>query len=977
MTVHDFFGFSLERTSSTFSKRVNAALLNVPSVFQAIAGGAQDTLPADSISGQEFEFRNKDILTGTIVVGMRIRFNQPDSQPFLTLVNGVTDEQISVAAAKYDDGTTSGQTYFILKQGLTVVATSTVRYTGLTYHWVEFTAVPSTNELGSYELRVDGFPIIQASGLNVGDNDLGIDGVFVQITSGPGIPLVDASITELDQMWIADGFLGPKSVDSLYPEEDGSLAGWDVIGAASNSEAVDESESGTSDGDTSYVKDDGTTDTYRMNTSFLDGRLDAVSVESYLRDQGGDFEPTDLIKLRDGELNLLATIPVANSSYERKNVIEQLPDYDRRSLIEMEFGQGDAGAVVAPPHNTIVFTVDEVTLDSLALYDAINPFSGDDPANGVSQIYVQTPNLDSVASSGVQLLSAYANSSGSGTLASILTGLYAFKHSIGSSVVVDNRNLAQNFDEFGDSGRHLTFVDLLKNNGIQTALVGQYKLGLDTSENGAGWDGILAQTGYTTYAASFRNLDSPPYPSNPPGPTGDYYHWRRRHSTQGTTNFTYSNLLAPPIANFATTVQVTDAITFANTLSEPFVLIVNLNGIGSPRTQAPDSLVSTPEYKIGLPGDTWENSQGNLEAIDEELGRFLSRFESGRSDRTTFMFLGSSGSSKVVLEDLQANRSLGATYNSLLSFAGEEARFNNSVYDRGGHIPCILWGNQVKDGGRTSDAQFHVSDVFSTILSLQGVALPTLGLDDVVIDSVSALPIIKNTVDAYTHLRKEGLIEHFAPNGLVPTFFENNWSNVLAYFVDDRIWFNATTEYICIQNNTGQSPGSSPTYWSVLNNKFKRQSFHYVLEDGAHTTGVYSLISISGLDYEMYRLKDGAGLDVDPYELSPLEITGAYLGEFELIKARFLELVGEQDTGPTGELPPMSEEEDRLVPTKIQVTDELGDTSGRVLANVFDKYVIKNAQGADAILIPHDRTTMTLPIIDELDLAGTVDLTFS
>ena len=109
-----------------------------------------------------------------------------------------------------------------------------------------------------------------------------------------------------------------------------------------------------------------------------------------------------------------------------------------------------------------------------------------------------------------------------------------------------------------------------------------------------------------------------------------------------------------------------------------------------------------------------------VEAMDTEIGRLLLSVNAATTD---IIFIGDNGTPGQVIQ---------APYDA--------AHAKDTLYEGGIRVPLIIKGPSVVSGGRTSNALVHAVDLFSTMLELAGVPLPTT----VTLDSKSLIPILSN-----------------------------------------------------------------------------------------------------------------------------------------------------------------------------------------------------------------------------------------
>lgn len=135
----------------------------------------------------------------------------------------------------------------------------------------------------------------------------------------------------------------------------------------------------------------------------------------------------------------------------------------------------------ASPRNIIFILTDDHRYDALGFLKA--------------QTFIQTPNLDRLASGGAYLPNAFVTTSlCSPSRASILTGLYAHKHK-----VVDNQNPVPLDLVF--------YPQYLQKAGYQTAMVGKWHMGGDHDEPQRGFDYWVSFKGQGSYLPEQNGLN--------------------------------------------------------------------------------------------------------------------------------------------------------------------------------------------------------------------------------------------------------------------------------------------------------------------------------------------------------------------------------------------------------------------------------------------------------------------------------------
>jgi arylsulfatase A-like enzyme len=203
----------------------------------------------------------------------------------------------------------------------------------------------------------------------------------------------------------------------------------------------------------------------------------------------------------------------------------------------------------------------------------------------------------------------------------------------------------------------------------------------------------------------------PHYAGATPGALIDFYDWTKTTNGVNTTSTTY-----------ATTDVVNDAATWINarkTAGQKWLAWVAFNAPHSPFHVPPTTL-------HGYGASPLTNSlkyRAAVQAMDTEIGRLLLAIDSATTD---IIFIGDNGTPGQVIQ---------APYNN--------AHSKDTLYEGGTRVPFIIKGPSVTAGGRTDSSLVHVVDLFSTMLELAGVPLPTT----VTLDSKSLKPILSNQGD--------------------------------------------------------------------------------------------------------------------------------------------------------------------------------------------------------------------------------------
>ena len=189
---------------------------------------------------------------------------------------------------------------------------------------------------------------------------------------------------------------------------------------------------------------------------------------------------------------------------------------------------------------------------------------------------------------------------------------------------------------------------------------------------------------------------------------------------------------------YVTTDQVDDAVDWISHRDRvPWMLWLALSAPHEPFHLPP---IELHEFD-GLPGSTDDIEasprsyyDAAIQAADTEIGRLIASLEPQVLEQTTIVLVADNGSPN-------------ALYPIEVDEDGDEipGRAAGTLYEGGIHIPFIVWGAGVSDGGRRSDALVHTVDLFATILDLVGTSVSEAVPSSVVLDSVSLTPLLENT----------------------------------------------------------------------------------------------------------------------------------------------------------------------------------------------------------------------------------------
>jgi hypothetical protein len=282
------------------------------------------TLTTGRLGGNSWRTVNSDILTSitmpntaTWIVGMAIQFSAFRAATILRLLDG---SSVQLAVAETASGALS------VSRGSTVLATSAaVLSTGI-WHYLEFKATIN-NTTGSYELRLNGKPILSGTSADTQDTANAYANKFSIGQSGVGVGYV-----YFDDIYVLDDagtfnndFLGDVAVFTRYPASDESVSFTPSTGAA-NYPLVGQ----VSTGDADYVSSatPGDTDVYGLSALSTPGTPQvvagvAVSARGWKTDAGGR---TARVNLLSGSSTLSgATIAITTSAMWFEKITETDP----------------------------------------------------------------------------------------------------------------------------------------------------------------------------------------------------------------------------------------------------------------------------------------------------------------------------------------------------------------------------------------------------------------------------------------------------------------------------------------------------------------------------------------------------------------------------------------------------------------------------------------------------------------------------
>jgi arylsulfatase A-like enzyme len=280
------------------------------------------------------------------------------------------------------------------------------------------------------------------------------------------------------------------------------------------------------------------------------------------------------------------------------------------------------------------------------------------------------PHLSALCETGVVFDRAWSNPVCSPTRASILTGRYPHQTGVGAAVGVDERP--------GLGSNEWTLPRAIaETNDRPKANIGKWHLsdtenGDALSPNLLGWD-----------------------------------HYEGLHAGLLENYFSYNetiNGVEQGVENYATTETVDDALRWLNQQDEPWLLWMAFNAPHKPFHLPPKPLHTRPSLsgeKQDIQAHPLPYFLSSLEAMDHEIGRLFQELGAEVLANTEIIFLGDNGTDETVSQGVYP-----------------PGHAKGSLYQGGIHVPLVISGPSVKEGGRRSKVLTNTNDLFATILDL-------------------------------------------------------------------------------------------------------------------------------------------------------------------------------------------------------------------------------------------------------------------
>ncbi|MEO6753193.1 MAG: sulfatase-like hydrolase/transferase, partial [Chthoniobacteraceae bacterium] len=327
------------------------------------------------------------------------------------------------------------------------------------------------------------------------------------------------------------------------------------------------------------------------------------------------------------------------------------------------------------PPNILIIIADDFGLDTTSVFNS-----------SPGAVLPATPNIASLASSGVKFTHAYAYTVCSPSRSSVLTGRYGFRTGTGNVAGGTASNNSLKSTEFTLPKAFAANSAL----GYQLKHVGKWHLG-------GGNTAPVTTGGWPSFSGSLA------------GQISDYFSWTKV-VTDGTTTVTSTS------TTYATSDQVNDALSFITTQTnagKPWVTWLAFNAphiisVSPSYQKPPTGLIVTPALAAlsGTNADILANPRNyfnaTIEAMDTEIGRLLNARDPSLNlyvdlTKTDVIFIGDNGTAGSVLQTpYSANHGKATLYEGAI------------------RVPLIIAGPDVVTPNRTSDVLTHLVDLYST-----------------------------------------------------------------------------------------------------------------------------------------------------------------------------------------------------------------------------------------------------------------------
>ncbi|MDE0866226.1 MAG: arylsulfatase [Rubripirellula sp.] len=304
-----------------------------------------------------------------------------------------------------------------------------------------------------------------------------------------------------------------------------------------------------------------------------------------------------------------------------------------------------------------------------------------------------TPHMDQLASEGMQLTQFYTHSVCAPTRAALLTGRYAFRtwsdwrsEDFGKPSYLKKLGLTLATNSDGEETRRIhaldtrerTIAEALKDAGYFTSLIGKWHCGEWLKEHLPMQQGFMHQYGHYAWGIDYNTFM---IPHNAPVPF-HVYDWHRNERPIREQGYA-TDLIAAECERIIATQRK----------DKPFFIYVPFNAVHGPIDVVPRHT------------DKFTAREAALKCYDEAVGRILKAIDRGGFRDNTLVIC--------------TNDNGGLTEESNRPFRGTK----NTTYEGGVRVPCLMrWPGHLRPGSKT-DAMMHVTDFYSTFLTLGGAEI--------------------------------------------------------------------------------------------------------------------------------------------------------------------------------------------------------------------------------------------------------------
>ncbi len=341
---------------------------------------------------------------------------------------------------------------------------------------------------------------------------------------------------------------------------------------------------------------------------------------------------------------------------------------------------------------------------------------------------IETPNLDELANSGMQLTSYYAPSAlCSPSRAGILTGRHPYRTGI-ESWIPEGSGVFLHDDE-------VTLAEVLNDVGYQTALIGKWHLNSDLASS---TEPQPTDQGFDYFYG--HNAFQIPTNKNP---TNIYRNKQALGMQKGYT----ADLYADEAIEWLNKAQTDEPFFLMLSMAEPHTTIENppeFNEMYRDFTNGeiipiPNGLAAPPVEKLIArgPGEYY----ANISYMDSQIGRVLDWLnENNASESTVIVFASDNG---PVTSDWLTWYEVNA-YGSTGGFRGRK----RLLHEGGIRVPAIVsWPGQIASGTQSAETIVG-TDFFVTLAKLGGASVPS----DRAIDGIDVLPALRGEKLAHRRL---------------------------------------------------------------------------------------------------------------------------------------------------------------------------------------------------------------------------------